>query len=184
MGIYQMTETTNLREAIAVVPPAGYPGSVPVESPADHLIPLPGGNWKLWRCFGVRGAGFPSELVLRLGDSQCAAAADTLLDAEEHTLQLREETLSALRSDLEEAEPQDREPLLRAIQTLKKGKLPKPFSSTGAGQERLDILRSARASLDPLMKEYEESFVAATDNTSRSIRDLIAEDRFRCAVTW
>lgn len=184
MGIYQMTETTNLREAIAVVPPAGYPGSVPVESPADYLIPLPGGNWRLWRCFGVRGAGFPSELVLRLGDSQCAAAADTLLDAEERTEQLREETLTALRSDLEEAEPQDREPLLRAIQTLKKGKLPKPFNSTGAGQERLDILRSARASLDPLMKDYEESFVAATDNTSRSIRDLIAEDRFRCAVTW
>lgn len=179
-----MIETTNLIEAVAVLPPVGYPGFVPVESPADHLIPLPGGNWKLWRCFGVRGAGFPSELVLKLGDAECADAADSLLDAQEHTEQLLEETLTALRSDLEEAQPEDREPLLRAIQTLKKGKLPKPFSSTGPGQERLDILRSARSHLDPVVKDYQESFLAATDRTSRAIRDVISDDRFRCAVTW
>jgi hypothetical protein len=179
-----MNETTNLREAVAVLPPVGFPESVAVDSSTDHLITLPGGNWKLWRCFGVRGAGFPSEQVLRLGDSQCAAAADNLLDAQEQTEQLSNETLTALRSDLEAAHPQDREPLLRAIQTLKKGKLPKPFNSTGAGREHLEILRNARSSLDPLAKDYRESFLAATDKTSRAIRDVIAEDRFRCAVTW
>ena len=115
-----MNEAINLNEAIAVMPPVGYPGPIDVETPTDHLIPLPGGNWKLWRCFGVRGAGFSTEQVLRLGDSQCAAAADTLLDAEEHAKQLLDEALTALRSDLDNAEPQDREPILRAIQTLKR----------------------------------------------------------------
>ena len=179
-----MNEATNLIESVAVLPPVGYPGLDAVESPTDHLIPLPGGDWKLWRCFGVRGAGFSSEQVLRLSDSQCVAAADDLLDAEQHTERLLDEALTALRSDLEAAEPQDREPLLRAIQTLKKGKLPKPLSSSGSGQERLEILRDARSQLEPIAKNYRESFLAATDKTSQAIRDLIAESRFRCAVTW
>lgn len=179
-----MNEVTNLNEAIAVLPPVGYPELAPLEAPADHLIPLPGGNWKLWRCFGVRGAGFPTEQVLRLGAPECAAAADVLLDAQEHAEHLLNEALTALRSDLEVAEPQDREQLLRAIQTLKKGKLPKPFNSSGSGHEHLEILRAARANLNPLAEDYGESFLAATDKTSRAIRDVIAEDRFRCAVIW
>lgn len=179
-----MNEAINLNEAVAVLPPVAYPGLIAVESPADHLIPLPGGDWKLWRCFGVRGAGFSTEKVLRLGDSQCAAAADVLLAAEEHTEQLLDDALTALRSDLDKAEPQDREPFLRAIQTLKKGKLPKPLSSSGSGQERLETLRSARSHLDPLAKDYRESFVSATGRLSSAIRELISEDRFRCAVTW
>ncbi|HEX2268056.1 MAG TPA: lantibiotic dehydratase, partial [Pyrinomonadaceae bacterium] len=179
-----MIETTNLNQAVSVLPPVNYPGLVAGESPTDHLITLPGGNWKLWRCFGVRGAGFPSEQVLTLGAAECAAAADVLLEAQEQTEQLFDQALTALRSDLEVAEPQDREPLLRAIQTLKKGKLPKPLNTSSAGQERLEILRTARAQLDPLAKDYRASFLSAIDKTSRSIRELIADDRFRCAVTW
>src|SRR5260370_14042002 len=103
-----MSEATYLNEATPVLPlPVAY-RPVTDESPADHLIPLPGGNWKLWRCFGVRGAGFPSEQVLRFGAPECAAAADALLDAQEHTEQLSDEALTALRSDLEAAEPHDR----------------------------------------------------------------------------
>lgn len=174
----------NVREAVVPPPRVGNPGSVPVDSGTDHLIPLPGGNWSLWRCVGVRGAGFAAEQVLRLGDSQCAAAADTLFEAEEQIEQRLDETLTALRSDFEAAAAEEREPLLRAIQALKKGKLPKPFSATGSVQKQLDDLRGARARLDPLAKDYRESFLAATDKVSRAIRDVIAGDRFRCAITW
>lgn len=179
-----MHEAANLTEPGAVMPPVAYPGPGTIESPDDHLIPLPGGNWKLWRCFGVRGAGFSSSQVLRLGDPQCAAAADELLDAEQNTQRLLEETLTALRSDLEAAPPEDRELLLRAIQTLKKGKLPKPLIASGPGAKRLEILRDGRSQLEPFAKNYRDSFLAGTTNVSNAIRDLIAEDRFRCAVTW
>ena len=179
-----MNEAPNISGSEAVLPPVGYPGPDPVDSPAEHLISLPGGNWKLWRCFGVRGAGFSSEQVLRLGDSQCAGAADVLLDAEKHAELLLDEALTALRSDLEAAGAQDREPLLRAIQKLKKGKLPKPLDASGRGQERLEILRDARLQLTSHAESYRASFAAATDRVSSSIRELIAGDRFRCAVTW
>ena len=179
-----MNEATNLIAPGAVMPPVAYPGPDTIDSPDDHLIPLPGGNWKLWRCFGVRGAGFSSAQVLRLGDPQCAAAADELLDAEENTQQLLEETLTALRSDLAAALPEDREPLLRAIQTLKKGKLPKPLNAGGPGAKHLEVLRDGRSSLEPFAKHYRDSFLAGTNNVSSAIRDLIAEDRFRCAVIW
>ena len=53
-----------------------------VESP-DHLIELPGGEWRVWRCAGLRGAGFPVEGVLRLGAAEAAQRADELIEAEE-----------------------------------------------------------------------------------------------------
>jgi hypothetical protein len=175
---------TNSTEIVAVVPPFGYPKPETDKSTSDHLIPLPGGNWKLWRCFGVRGAGFPTDKVLTLGASRCADAADKLLDAQGRTQQLWDKALNALRSDLDAAQPEDREPLLRAVQAMKKGKLPKPFNSTPAVHERLKILSNARADLEPLASAYKESFGAAIDDTSRAIREVISEDRFRCAVTW
>jgi len=47
-----------------------------------HLLPLPGEEWALWRCSGLRGAGFSASGVLRLSVPDCTAAADRLLDAE------------------------------------------------------------------------------------------------------
>ena len=41
-----------------------------------HAVPIPGGDWKLWRTAVLRGAGFPARLVLQLAGEEEAAAAD------------------------------------------------------------------------------------------------------------
>ncbi len=49
---------------------------------ADHLVPLPGGRWGLWKHVAVRSAGFPAEGVLRLAAPELARRADELGRAE------------------------------------------------------------------------------------------------------
>ncbi|HEX7317494.1 MAG TPA: hypothetical protein VF297_26575, partial [Pyrinomonadaceae bacterium] len=62
---------------------------------APHLLGLPGGEWALWRCVALRGAGFPADGVLRLSAERCAVAADLLLDAERVADNAREEAHAA-----------------------------------------------------------------------------------------
>ncbi|MET8997210.1 lantibiotic dehydratase [Amycolatopsis sp. NPDC004169] len=42
----------------------------------DHLVPLGGSGWALWRDVALRSAGFPAEQVLALRDDELADAAD------------------------------------------------------------------------------------------------------------
>jgi hypothetical protein len=42
----------------------------------DHLVPLGGSSWQLWRHVAVRSAGFPVDLVLALTDRRLAEFAD------------------------------------------------------------------------------------------------------------
>ncbi|WP_188307445.1 hypothetical protein, partial [Streptomyces sp. CBMA123] len=47
--------------------------------PGGHLVPLPSGDWRMWRTMGLRGTGFPAGHVLDLAAPGAAAAADRLL---------------------------------------------------------------------------------------------------------
>jgi hypothetical protein len=45
---------------------------------SDHLVPLPGTGWQIWREFAIRGAGFPVDGLEPLSISSYARAADAL----------------------------------------------------------------------------------------------------------
>ncbi len=49
-------------------------------TPADHLVPLPGTEWTIWREAALRTAGFPADGLLRFAEPECAAVADAVLD--------------------------------------------------------------------------------------------------------
>lgn len=48
---------------------------------SDHLIPLGGTRWTLWRDCALRGAGFPADRFTDICDDELAAAADRIDDA-------------------------------------------------------------------------------------------------------
>ena len=156
-----------------------------------HLLPLPGEKWALWRCAGLRGAGFPASGVLRLAAPECAAAADRLLDAEG---QLREahkaalETvniaLDDLRSNQRWDDKQARTPLLKAMRLLKMSKLPGPLTENGPAQLALDSLRTATDRVDKLATQFGQIFTEAVTQTSREIRGLLSWDQFLEAIIW
>jgi hypothetical protein len=59
---------------------ASEPTEVGVQ--AEHLIAFTGEPWAFWRWSGLRGAGFPAHMVLKVAVPTCAAAADEILAAE------------------------------------------------------------------------------------------------------
>src|SRR5205085_4220690 len=67
----------------------------------DHLMRLPGEHWAMWRCAGLRGAGFPAADVLLLAAPDAAPAADRLLRAEDEARSAREAALAAVNSALD-----------------------------------------------------------------------------------
>ncbi len=104
---------------------------------ADHLVPLPGETispWALWRTFAVRGAGFPAADVLPMADAVCAAAADRLGAVEEEAESLRQAALEALRGELASADKSRLDPLVKAIQRLKRRQLASTAGLAGLAQ--------------------------------------------------
>src|SRR5687767_2684291 len=98
---------------------------------SEHLIELPGSRWALWRWVGLRGAGFPASMALRLSAPQCAAAADRLGEAEEAAELSRQNAISVIDRELtdmssrgEWQESKTRKHILRTLQRLKSGKPP------------------------------------------------------------
>ena len=93
--------------------------------PAEHLVDLDSGQWSLWRCIGLRGAGFPANLLLKLSSSACSEAADECLDAEVESERTAQAALEYVRLQLDQSSlPRDRYILIEAIQQLKKRRCP------------------------------------------------------------
>jgi len=157
----------------------------------DHLIPLPGGPWVLWRLVGLRGAGFPAAQVLALASDDCAAAADQLLHAEDAVERAAcaaaDEViaaLDALRRDQQWADAERRDPLLRLLRTIKKGKLPGARDAALIGDAALAALRIAHAGVAAALPGVRQAYATAMTNTSQTVYDIAQIDRFREALIW
>ena len=157
----------------------------------DHLLEISPGQWALWRCAGLRGAGFPAEDVLKLSAPDCSAAADALLYAEETAKQAAEYALNkvngaldALRQTSQFEDREKRDPLVKGLRTLKAGKIPSGLDLGSEVEAALDALRLARANINAEEPSYRNAHSAAVTDASREISDLVCSDRFREAVLW
>ena len=178
-----MNETIN-ENLIATMPPIAFGTAEETEPLSPHLIHVPGGEWNAWRCLGIRGAGFPASHVLKLASQQCGAAADELCKAEEELDQARLVALDALRTELDNAQdPTLRSPLLNAIQSLKKGKLPKSLPE-GRASEAVAAIGVARERFESALAKYRQSYDTAVAQSSQAIHDVVQQNRFREAIIW
>jgi hypothetical protein len=150
----------------------------------DHLSSLPGGGWALWRWAGLRGAGFPVEQVLNLADSECAAAADRLSEAEEEALQLWEAVLEAVSAELERADSHQRPLFQDALRKFKKGRLQALPEGSAYTRDCIERLGQARLAAEQALLVFQEEFHRASETITRAIRELALTDAFREAVTW
>lgn len=156
----------------------------------EHLVALPGGTWALWRTLVLRGAGFPALQVLRLAAPAACAAADRVLRCEEElethraaALQAVHTALDALRHGGLWEDKELRRPLMKAMQALTSGKLPKdvPGPSCAAAFE---TLRAAWAGLAAAREELARIFPAEVARVSEEIAEIARQDLFREAVLW
>ncbi|MER7584618.1 lantibiotic dehydratase [Kitasatospora sp. NPDC097691] len=156
--------------------------------PAGHLLPLPSGDWRVWRTMGLRGTGFPAGQVLDLAAPGAADAADRLLRVRDRAAAAREGALDALRTALDDLRATGRwddtalrRPLLKAISRLNKGGLPGPefaaLPEVSALVEAEELVAGAERDLDKVFAEDLARLSAVLDRTA-------ADPRFREAVIW
>jgi hypothetical protein len=159
-------------------------------TPPGHLAALPGGQWALWRWVAVRGAGFPASKVFRLSMPRCASDADALHEAEDRVGRARGRALGAVRAMLDDLRSEQaweetgrRNPLVKAMRELSKGKVP---STTLVPEIRevLEELSAAAAGRDAARAKFDRTYEEAALDTSRELRELVLDERFREAVIW
>jgi len=160
-----------------------------VELP-EHLIALPGGDWNVWRCVGLRGAGFPAAQVLQLASVEASLAADRLLDLEERLKEARQlalktvsQTLDTLKRDPERWQ-KDHQDLLTVARQLQKGRRPSQTNLPPNVLAACDAVAEAIAKVETAKEEFRAAFRESSSRLSAAIREIAQDDRFREAVTW
>jgi Lantibiotic dehydratase, N terminus len=157
----------------------------------DHLITAPGSEWAFWRCVCLRGAGFPSQGILKLAAApELGAAAQRVMDArqeaevaQKNTIEQINLELDLLRSTGQWDDKKKRKLLLDARRALNEDKIPRllPESPAAGLLEKLEFALQ-RAAQE--REQFEEAFSQFVGQVSESIRDIAGLPSFREAVTW
>jgi len=157
-----------------------------------HLIEVPGtnGEWTLWRCVALRGAGFPAGRALDLADEAVAEAADRLIQAEADAISEKRKIRKLLDSRLDELRArgeweirEKREPLLRARHAVEKDK-PAAAPDEPEIHSRLQSHANAVAAVKTLRSELENCINASAARTTERIREICRDPLFQEAVMW
>ena len=157
----------------------------------DHLVALPGSEWSFWRWVCLRGAGFPSDDVLKLAaDPETISAAHEVARSSEALELVRFRILQQLRTALDELRSagqwenkQRRKPLLDAISKINAGKLPRSLPE-GIPAGAFAELTAALAQVDAAKADFQEKFSRSLEDTSNTIREIAGSADFREALTW
>ncbi|MBI3653761.1 MAG: lantibiotic dehydratase [Acidobacteria bacterium] len=156
----------------------------------EHLIQL-FGEWRVWRCVVLRGAGFAASQVLKLAAPECARAADNLIKAQEEREDSCQQLLQNLRVELDTVrlqQPADetarRALLNKALRDVKRGKLPKLSGFSANTQDALSRLCKADLLLEPARKTFRQRFAEGSANTLKELVATAASEPFREAVLW
>jgi hypothetical protein len=157
----------------------------------DHLVALPGSEWSLWRWVCLRGAGFPSDDVLKLAAApETISAAQEVVRSSEALELVRSRILQQLRTALDELRSagqwehkQKRKPLLDAISKINAGKLPRSLPE-GILSGALEELTAALAQVDTASAAFQRKFSRSLQDTSKAIREIADSADFQEALTW
>jgi hypothetical protein len=157
-----------------------------------HLIPLFGGQWALWRTVGVRAAGFPANGVLRLSCSECAAAVDRMIVAQEEVDTAQRLVLQALGVEIEALKRPPRQTdtkkrldfLIKAVRQVKQGKCPEGWECGSPAAGLMEHLRTASARVESLSLLVTQAFAAGLVDVSRALREIAGDRLFHEALLW
>jgi len=145
---------------------------------------MPNYPWAFWRWVGLRGAGFPAETVLRLASPGIARAADAFLETEAKSRQARQKSLTTFLQDIDQAEPEQRAVLQKALRRMQKGKVPGPILIECATQNTIEEYRAARTRLDTARVAFYQTFDDQVIEIRKTIREFANMDEFREAILW
>jgi hypothetical protein len=150
----------------------------------EHLYPLPDTEWAVWRCWGLRSAGFPASEVLRLSAPECAVIADQLIDAEHDERQSRSAAIDAIQRELNTAPEADHRFLDKALKRLQKGKAPQLDRPGYYAKLAIEAVEKLHERRDALRDKFHQTYQKARPSVSEAIREIAGSSRFREAILW
>lgn len=153
-------------------------------STPEHLTQLPGGEWAVWRDMGLRGAGFPAKMSLDLAFPECAVAADAYHVALAEAARMKTEVLDGLRYEWRQAQGDTRGALGIAMQFLNKDKWPETVNLPENAVNMIERFRVATARAVEATSEFQQTYKAAELQTSRMLREIAQNEKFREALVW
>ena len=176
-----MNENLNHTHSLSAVPTVFAGGGVQV-LPA-HLCELPDKEWAVWRSVALRGAGFPSDWVLKLASEDCAVAVNDLFEAEAELLSARKTAINVLQNHFHQTEAGDHVHLINAMRSIKKGKLPNAHPFEGEIESGLNALRDSHTRHTAALDNFKRTYDLAVVQTSHALRETLNQDRFREATS-
>jgi hypothetical protein len=175
------------------LPYTGSAGFISGKEPSvlpEHLIQL-FGDWSVWRCLVLRGAGFAASGVLKLAAPECAMAADNLIKAQDEREEACQKVLHNLRAELDALrlqQPEDqtdkRALLNKALRDVKRGRLVDTSGFSTSTQEALNGLCKVDSLLEPARQTFRERFEEVAANSLKELVITASSESFREAVLW
>jgi hypothetical protein len=178
-----MNEITEHADATAVVD-IDLSGLEKEQALPSHLIALPGGEWAVWRCVGLRGAGFPAAEILKLSSPTVSSSADSLLETEAVTRSLRSRAIDALDLEQVSAEGDRVETIKKTKRRLLKDKAPAPLDDESDAALLVHEYIQAREQLDAARTSFRVVFEEEAIRLSEAIQEIARGERFQEALTW
>ena len=158
--------------------------SEPAESFVPHLYQVPATRWGFWRSVCVRGAGFPVTGVLKVTGADAAKAAEELLEAFSAKAATQQAATAALLSDWRQTDQASGHALDKAIQHVKKGWIPDSSEFTETAAVAIALFKGATARWEEANRGFQIAYADAVKSTSKKLREVAGDDRFREAVIW
>ena len=150
----------------------------------SHLMRLPKGEWGLWRWVGLRAAGFPCSLVLKLGFPEFGATADELLRVEAEAERAQQNALEAVRDEMKSVDEQRHDVLRKAQRRINKWNLPGEIPFEYGSSREVAVYELALGQLNLARASYKQAFQSAIGRSLEAIRQFAQSRQFREALIW
>jgi hypothetical protein len=155
----------------------------------DHLARLStDGEWAVWRCCCLRGAGFPASEVLKLSSPELGISVDQLIEAEERQSRVLRDLTDRILREADEAAMSGHEALRRhlrkRLKSLNQGRAPEPLAIDCKSNDSINAALKSQRELEELREAFANEYSLACRAASRALCDTALDDRFREAVLW
>lgn len=154
------------------------------ERAASHLVPLQDPRWAFWRCAGLRGAGFPVNMLEGLASANATASADAVVELENRQRQIRHTAIQQLEQRLALGVDAESPALEHARRRLQRGKETAPTGLGGAIDDAIERFRRINEEVEAAQAYFQQQHQRDRESFSLAIRQLARDPRFLEAILW
>lgn len=150
---------------------------------AEAGFRLPGGSWRLWRDFVLRGTGFAASSIEALNSNAVSAAADVVSAAHIEVERTRTAAFSSIRNAVHHATRTDDREALKLLRKRRRCVSAGRVDPRVAHPDDLPFV-GACASFAKANAAYEQTFAREAANAEHVLQGVASEPRFREATIW